>query len=217
MGSVMNLKALTTGATIAMATIMCQPAYSALIFDNADAPLNTTFRGPGNEPVGVAAYLQIGASDVTISQIAINAEPGQDGLLEFVIFDDTAPPGSNAGPLELSDTVSVAASGSLSYILSDPISFTLLAGHYYDIGAVFNGTSINYSFDQIADTQNGITSIVLNENVDDFGAPVLTGHAGADINIQLFGGTAPVPEPVSIALFGAGLAGLGIARRRKSS
>lgn len=199
---------------VAAAVFSGPAAFAGIIFDNADAPLNTTFRSSSNLPLGVAAYIQIGGSDVNITQIAINAAPGQSGQLEFVIFSDVTPPGSNAGSLLLSDTVNVTSSATLNYILSDPISFTLLAGHFYDIGAIFNGSSINYSYDLVANTMGGISSIVSNQNVDAFANPVLTGHAGADINIQLFGGTSAVPEPVSVVLTGLGLAAIGLRRLR---
>src|SRR5579863_1392524 len=126
----MNLKRLLL--IVWAAAALSLPSYSDLIFDNADPPLTTTMRNSAIE--GVAAYLQIGASNVTIGQIAINAQPLQNGQLKFVIFSDVAPPGSNSGALLFSEAVSVSTSNSLSYILSGPFSFTLQAGHYYDIG-----------------------------------------------------------------------------------
>jgi hypothetical protein len=178
-----------------------------LAFLNADPPLGTTFRSAGI-PIGAGAYLSIGASDVTISQIAINAAPGQDGQLKFVIFADTDSQ-SVTDPLLFSDTVNVTASGTLSYILSDPISFTLQAGHYYDIGAIFDGSSINYSYDLVANTQNGISSIVANANFDNFTAPIVDNHAGADINIGLY----VVPEPSGLTLASLGLGMFACLRR----
>jgi hypothetical protein len=199
-----------------IATVSAMPAFAdTLIFDNADGPLGTTLRNAANPPLGVAAYLGIGGSDVTISQIAINAAPGQSGQLQFVIFSDIASPGSSAGSLLFSDTVNVSASVSLNYILSDPLSFTLQAGHYYDIGAIFNGTSITYSYDLVPDTQNGITSIAANQNINNFGTPTLTGHAGADVNIQLYMSSAKVPDGgATVMLLGMALSGLGFLRRK---
>jgi hypothetical protein len=188
---------------------------AALIFDNADAPLSTTFRGPDN--VGVAAYLLIGANNVSINQIAINAAPGLNGQLKFVIFSDVAPPGSNVGPLLFSDTVNVTASASLGYIFSDPISFLLLANHYYDIGAVFSGNAINYSYDLTPNTQNGITSIISNQNVENFANPILVGHAAADINIKLFGPAVGAPDGgTTLFLLGAALSGIALLRKKLS-
>jgi hypothetical protein len=183
--------------TCAVATFATPTQANSVIFDNANAPLGTTPRSGGN--LGTAAYLSIGGSDVAISQIAINAAPGQNGQLKFVIFSDVASPGNSAGPLLFSDTVNVTASGSLNYILSDLFSFSLLAGHFYDIGAVFSGTGISYSYDLTGNTQNGITSIVANQNVDNFANPLLTDHAQADVNIKLFG-AATVPDGGATAL-----------------
>jgi len=209
----MSLKRLLLGACAAAALSL--PSDSATIFDNADPPPSITDRT--SSPEGVAAYLQIGSSDVTIGQIAINAQPLQDGQLKFVIFNDVAPPGSESGTLLFNDTVDVTTSGSLSYVVSDPFSFTLLAGHYYDIGAVFSGDSIRYTYDQISDSENGITSIVSNENVDDFSNPALEGHASSDINIRLYSPAAATPEPSTwlLGVFGLTCIGLvGHLRRR---
>ncbi len=198
-------KILRAGVFFGILTAFSAPGFSAIIFDNANPPLsNTTRFAPG---LGAAAYLQIGASDVQITQIAINAAPTQSGQLKFVIFSDIASPGSTAGSLLLSDSVNVTANATLSYILSDPISFTLQAGHYYDIGAIFSGDSITYSFDVIPNTQNGISSLLGNANVQSFTSPTLINHNTADINIQLFGPAATtVPEPGSLTLFGIALA-----------
>ena len=196
----MILKHIFLGLCAAALTLPCE---SAVIFDNADPPLSVTSRT--GALVGAAAYLGIGASNVTIGQIAIDAQPLQSGLLKFVIFSDVAPPGSDSGTLLLSDTVAVNAATSLSYIESDPISFTLLAGQYYDIGAIFSGTSIDYTYDLIPDNENGISSMVSNENIENFADPALAGHGAADINIQLLSTASSVPEPATFLLGGLGL------------
>ncbi len=192
-----------------VATALSLPCYADLLFDNADSPLTTTNRNSAIE--GVAAYLQVGTSDVTIGQIAIHAQPLQNGQLKFVIFSDVAPPGNDSGALLFSNTVSVSAANSLSYILSAPFSFTLQAGHYYDIGAIFSGTNINYTYDFVSDTENGITSIVSNQNVNNFANPTLIGHAVSDISIQLYSPAAATPESASFALAAMGLACIGLA------
>ena len=206
----MFLKRLFLGVCAAALTLPCE---SAVIFDNADPPLSVTSRV--SPLVGAAAYLEIGASNVTIGQIAINAQPLQSGLLKFVIFSDVAPPGSNSGTLLLSDTIAVNAATSLSYIESDPLSFTLMAGQYYDIGAIFSGTDIDYTYDLIPDTENGITSIVSNQNVENFADPALAGHGAADINIQLLSGVSSVPEPGTFLLGAFGLLCAGVYRIRR--
>ena len=158
----MNLKSILLGTCAALALNL--PASSSILFNNADPPLSSTNRD--NSIEGVAAYLQTGTSNVTIGQIAINAEPLQNGQLEFVIFSDNAPPGGNSGSLLFSDTVNVSAANSFSYALSDPLSFTLQAGQYYDVGAIFSGTDISYTYDFTTDSENGITSLAGAQNVD---------------------------------------------------
>ena len=207
----MNRKHLLWASCVA--AVLSLPSFADVIFDNADPPLTVTNRDSSIE--GVAAYLQIGASDVPINQISINVQPMQNGQLKFVIFSDIAPPGSDAGKLLFSDTVNVSASTSLSYILSDPFSFTLHAGQYYDIGAIFSGTDVSYTYDLVSDSENGITSIVSNENVDNFASPVLVGHGLSDINIRLYSPTTVAPEPLNLGLAALGLSGLLLVRRSR--
>ncbi len=107
----------------------------------------------------------------------------------------------------LSDSVTVNKSNSLSYVSSGPLSFTLLAGHYYDIGAVFSGTAINYTYDFTSDSENGISSIVSAQNEANFANPVQVEHGGvSDISIRLSSPSAATPEPATATL---GILGLG--------
>ncbi len=176
------------------------PATAALLFDNADAPLYTTSRISSIE--GAAAYLQIGTSNVSIGQIAINAQPLQAGQLKFVIFSDVASPGSASGTLLYSDTVNVSAANAPTYIFSDPFSFTLRAGYYYDVGAIFSGAAINYTYDFTTETEGDISSLAGAQNVDNFASPAQVGHGGvSDISIRLYSPTVTtVPEPASYGL-----------------
>jgi hypothetical protein len=143
------------------------PARADLTFDNADTPQFTTLRI--ND--GIAAYLQVGTSDVRINQIGINAAPASIRQLQFLIFSDVAYPGKDSGTVLFSDTVSVSPSSNLTYILSDPFSFTLHAGQYYDMGAIFNGGNITYAYDLAGDTMGDLTSIARNESIGNFADP----------------------------------------------
>jgi hypothetical protein len=134
--------------------------------------------------------------------------------LKFVIFSDVAPPGGASGTLLYSDTVSVNQSNSLSYILSDPFSFTLQAGRFYDIGAIFSGTAIDYTYDFTSETEGDISSIVGAQNVDNFASPVQVGHGGvSDISIRLYSPSlVSTPEPASFLQGALGFAFAGLAR-----
>ena len=172
-----------------------------ILFDNADSPQFTTTRADQ----GIAAYLQVGAANVTVSQIAIDAAPATTGQMKFVIFSDGPYPGNNSGSLLFSDSVNVTASASLGYVLSDALSFTLQAGQYYDIGAIFSGSSATYAYDLIGDTQGGLSSIPRNQNIGPFANPVPLGHGLGDADIRLYGAsTTTVPEPATFSLLGIG-------------
>jgi hypothetical protein len=181
-------------------------AKAALIFDNFDAGGFTTVRGAGDSP---GTLITVGASNVTIGQIGVRNDLNANGNLEFLIFDHPS------HTLLFASAAKAFVDDGMSWKLSDALSFTLLAGQSYDIGAIADIGGL-WSFDITPESMGGITSLSQNSNFANFAAPFVTGHAGADVHLQLFAADAAVPEPGALPLLGLGVLGLALARRRRA-
>jgi hypothetical protein len=182
-------------------------AQATVVFDSSLG--NFTENETRNANANYAAVLHF-TQDVTVSRIGVFTSVDNDQDIKFLIFDSAFNGGT--GSLLVSDQKAFSQNTTQTFIYSDLINFTFLADHMYDIGILGSTGTLTGRWGVGDYTQNGITAISRNANFQNFGAPTTGNYAGVVPYVQLV--TADVPEPVSTALFGLGLAGLAAARRK---
>src|SRR5579862_8647041 len=180
------------------------PAQADIIFDNSAGMTGITVRSPASSP---GALIYSVTTNTVITNIQVLNHLGSAGSVEFLIFDN-----SNDSLLYNSGPESFAqdGSGQYSWKRSSDFSFTLLAGHQYDIGGIANVDSLWIAGPGYpGHTQSGLSSGADgNVNFTDFASPSITGQTGtADIALRLED-AAPTPEPASATLLGMGVIGV---------
>jgi len=184
-------------------------AQATVVFDSSLG--NFTMNETRGSDLNYAAVLHF-TQDVKVSQIGVFTSVNDDQAIKFLVFDSELNGGT--GALLLSDQKSFTQNTTQTFIYSDLIDFTFQADHTYDIGILGSTGTLTGRWGSGDYTQGGITEISSNANFEHFGAPTTGDYAGVMPHIQLVAADAKVPEPVSIALFGLGLAGLACARRK---
>jgi PEP-CTERM motif len=150
---------------------------------------------------------------VTITNIGQETDLAENGSLKFYIFD-----ASDGTPLYVSAPKAFVDDG-LSYKISDAFSFTFLPGVRYSVGSVADVSGEYGDVFGPVTSSNGITSGLRNQNVSGFATLTLDTIGNCcDSRIQLLSDASDVtvPEPISLSLLGASLAGLVVARRRQA-
>jgi hypothetical protein len=192
-------------------------ARGSVVFDNSGQPQkDVSDREAGDSPL---TFISAVSTDIEITGISVLNRFESAGNLKFLIFDDAT------GTLLYQSTAkSFGADTDQTWKSSDDLSFTLLAGHTYDIGAIADTHSLwSYAFEGATFSQSGITSGPGNANAANFGAPTqadVGGGLGGDIPLVLGGSIAAdppvgaVPESSTWTLIAGGLAGLVLLDRR---
>ncbi|MFM2252684.1 MAG: hypothetical protein RJB68_1021 [Pseudomonadota bacterium] len=196
------IKSVVIAASLAVASVATQAQDFVFDYGSFTASSN---RGAGDSP---ASFFSSVESDTVIGSISVLNDLNSDGEIRFAIFDHpTETLLFSTGPIFFADN-------GMSWKTSNTFSFTLLAGHQYDIGAVAN-VGGRWAYTTGANvTQNGLTMTSRNANFSGFDAITSGNHAAALIPIQI---TTAVPEPETYAMLLAGLGLMGaISRRRKT-
>jgi len=136
----------------------------------------------------------VGATGITITDMAFYLNMPSGGDLKFMIWDST-----DANLLFSSVLSGVGLSEIPSWVSSSPFSFTLQANTEYWFGIIAdNNMDVGYISTPIGYSANGLTADTGgNSNYSTFANPTFYNKGGAEIGLQLSGGG--VPEPGSIS------------------
>ena len=180
-------------ALLAVGFVVGSESRADTIFDLSPTN-NTTFR-MANSGLGQGVSV---SQSVTIDGFQFFANLPNGGDAKFMIWNSTN------SALLFSDVVSFAASSTLSWITSGPISFNLVAGNTYNFAILAdNNLDVGFIFPTVAYSANGLSAITTgNPNYSNFSSPTFIGNASAEVGLRL--DSAPVPGPIA----GAGLPGL---------
>jgi len=189
-----TISVLAISSAVALVLIPTQ-ADADLLLDTGSVTSNATERDPGS--IGFGQGVSVTAT-TDLTQFAMFLESPTGGNVKYMIWD-----GSNTNLL-LSDIAPLTASTSPEWILSDPLSLTLLGGNSYYFGVIQDSNTeliAPFFFPPSSITENGLTTLDTgNSNYEDFLSPVFLSMAGGGFPLRLYGTQAivnPVPEPSS--------------------
>jgi hypothetical protein len=187
-----TISVLAVSSAVAFVLIPMQ-AHADLLLDTGMLTTSSTERDPGSIGFGQGVSVR---TTTDLTQFAMFLESPTSGSAKYMIWD-----ASNTSLL-LSDIVPLTSSTSPGWILSDPLSFTLLSGNTYYFGAIQDSNTeliAPFFFPPSSITQNGLTTLDTgNPNYQDFLSPVLLSLAGGGFPLRLYGTQGivnPVPEP----------------------
>jgi hypothetical protein len=205
----------TAWAAAATIALILTPGHARadLLLDTGTATSGSTERDPGADGIGQGVSV---ATTTNLSQLAMFLASPSGGNIKYMIWDATN------STLLLSDIVTLTASATPAWILSDPLSFTLASAATYYIGAIQDSNTdlaAPFFFPPVSVTENGLATLDTgNANYDDFLTPVFSSLAGAGFPLRLYGAQgiiSAVPEPSLSFVLTCGLVAIALAKRAK--
>jgi hypothetical protein len=193
----MQLRTISVLAVTSAVALVLIPtrAHADLLLDTGTLTSSSTERDPGS--IGFGQGVSV-TTTTGLTQFAMFLESSTGGNAKYMIWDAT-----NTSLL-LSDVVPLTSSTSPGWVLSDPLSFTLLSGNTYYFGAIQDSNTeliAPFFFPPSSITQNGLTTLDTgNPNYQDFLSPLLLSLAGGGFPLRLYGTQdiiSSTPEPSS--------------------
>jgi len=150
-------------------------AGGVLVFDSIPTSSGSSSRTSGDS-CGTAINV---TTTQSITQIAVKNTLTVPTNIKFMIWNKTT-----STLLYISPPKNFTTAGD-TWKTSDPLTFTLQAGTQYYVGGIAD-TGGTWDYDTVAETQNGITSLVMNPNWSNYTSPMLSSSGGADCGIRLY-------------------------------
>ena len=202
-------------SSLSLATLLVfgSSAQATVILDNlANINANVNTDETRNAESGILSQIIVGGSNVDITGFGVWGDQMTDGNVSFSVFEEV---GFNR--IYTSGSIAQTAATDQWYDSGD-FALTLLANTTYYFGLLSDHEfTYHYSHDAPALTQNGLTSGMAgvdgaNGNFSNFANPTMSDNCCIVQNAIRI---RQVPAPATLALFGIGLAGMGLSRRRK--
>ena len=171
---------LAAGTVAAMLFVPAR-ANADLILDTGSSTNGESDRGPGGNGFGQGVSV---GTDTDLTHIGMFLRAPNGGTFRYMIWD-----AANT-TLLLSNVVPVPAPTTADWVQSDPLSFSLHSGDTYYFGAIQDSNTRLFApfFNPPQGvTQNGLTTLTMNTNYEDFLAPIFTSFASAAFPLRLYG------------------------------
>lgn len=208
--------------TIAVLSALPGIAMSTLLFESDSSEPGDTITSGAES--GIISFFELNTR-TEMKSFAFEFDLDNDASVNFFVYDINQGPNSNSGTLLYQGAKSFSDDG-MSFKQSETLSLFLETDTTYGLGFTSGERfTFPYIFGPNGKEENGIQSLVLNQNLSGFASPEFGLSGSVELRTQIFGNqdepddvppSASVPEPGTMALLSLGLLGMGVLRRKKS-